>query len=216
MLKTSPDSVFQLIADIYNETAATGNHPKEITEGIINALQKPGKPKGPVENLRPITLLSMLRKILALCMKNRIIDRLNATIPPSQAAYRMGRSTTEHVFASKLLAQKAITSKDLTMYILMIDMSKAFDTVDRRILLSELSKVIEDDELHMISVMLNTKLQVRCGQAISEIFETDTGVPQGDGLSANEFIRFTLHAHSMKIKSTIIMPCRTYLIQTSY
>ena len=34
--------------------------------------------------------------------------------------------------------------------------------------------------------MLNTKLRVRCGSSISEIFQTNTGVPQGDSLSANQ------------------------------
>ena len=53
------------IATIYNEIAKTGKHPHEIDQGIIRAIQKPGKPKGPMENLRPITLLSILRKVLA-------------------------------------------------------------------------------------------------------------------------------------------------------
>ena len=74
-----------------------------MTLGIITALQKPGKPKGPVQNLRPIALLSMIRKALAICMKKRIVDKLDAEIPPSQTAYRAGRSTKEHVFAAKVL-----------------------------------------------------------------------------------------------------------------
>ena len=187
MLKHAPTVVFEEIAEIINETARTGNHPKELNEGIITAIQKPGKPKGPIENLRPITLLSMLRKILAICMKKRIIERLDAEIPPSQAAYRAGRSTTEHVFATKIMAEKAITSKRYTVYILMLDMSKAFDTVNRNILQNDLAKVLNQDEMHLISIMLNTKLQVRCGNSLSDVFHTDTGVPQGDSLSANQF-----------------------------
>ena len=35
--------------------------------------------------------------------------------------------------------------------------------------------------------MLNTKLRVRCGNDLSETFATNTGVPQGDSLSANQF-----------------------------
>ena len=59
----------------------------------------PGKPKRRSENLRPITLPSKLRKSLAICLKKRIIHKLDAEFPPSQAAYRQGRSTTKHVFA---------------------------------------------------------------------------------------------------------------------
>ena len=91
--------------------------------------QKPGKPKGHVQNLRPITLLSMKRIVLAVCMKKRIVDKLDAEIPPSQAAYRAGRSSTEYIFAAKVLMEKAITSANYPIHLLMLDMSKAFDTV---------------------------------------------------------------------------------------
>ena len=74
-------------------------------------LQKPGKRKGVVENLRPVILLSVLRKILAIIVIHRIYDKLDNQIPVTQAAYRGGRSTTEHVFSFKILAEKAVTSK---------------------------------------------------------------------------------------------------------
>ena len=47
-------------------------------------------------------------------------------IPLSQAAYRKGRSTTEHVFAMKILCEKAMTSCDYSthrehLHILLLD-----------------------------------------------------------------------------------------------
>ena len=81
------------------------------------ALQKPGKPKDPTENLRPIILLSVLRKILAVCLKKRIGERLDNEIPQSQAAYRKGRSTTEHVFGTKLITERTLTSKEEIIYL---------------------------------------------------------------------------------------------------
>ena len=47
----------------------------------------------------------------------------------TQAAYQSGRSTTEHVFAIKPLAEMALTLQNVTIYLPMFDMSKAFDTV---------------------------------------------------------------------------------------
>ena len=94
LIKNCPDIIFSEIADIYNQTANTGKVPEEIISGIITAIQKPGKSRGPVSNLRPITILSMLRKILAICMKNRIIERIDEPIPPSQAAYRKKHNRT--------------------------------------------------------------------------------------------------------------------------
>ena len=66
--------------------AETGDIPKEVTYGILKPLQKPNKAKDPPSNLRPIILLSTLSKILAAYTTNRIKYRLEAEIPPSQAA----------------------------------------------------------------------------------------------------------------------------------
>ena len=194
MLKFAPNILHELIAEIYNKISETGEYPSELTLGTVIPIQKPGKQKGPVKNLRPITLLSMVRKILAICMKERIADRLNAEIPPSQAAYRAGRSTTEHVFAAKILNEKATSSTNYRIHLLMLDMSKAFDTVNREKLLKELSKCLSQDELHIIKVLLNTQLQIRCGNEKSDKFVTDTGVPQGDCLSANFFTYYLAKA----------------------
>ena len=108
LIKYSPEVVYEKIADIYNNIAATGKHPNEITHGILRALQKPGKPKGPTSNLRPIILLSVLRKILAVCIMKRINSRLDSAIPISQAAYRKNRSAIEHVFVTKLIIERTI------------------------------------------------------------------------------------------------------------
>ena len=51
LIKYSPEVVYEKIAAICNDIAATGKHPNEITHGILRALQKPGKPKGPTSNL---------------------------------------------------------------------------------------------------------------------------------------------------------------------
>ena len=51
---------------------------------VITAIQKLGKPKGTIENLRSVTLLSMLRKVLAICLKKRIIYKLGrGEVPPN-------------------------------------------------------------------------------------------------------------------------------------
>lgn len=84
--------------------AWTGEHPIEVKQGIIVHLQKPGKKKVPAGNLRPIILLSILQKILAICLIRFIGEKIDAHIPSSQAAYKGGRSATEQVFAIKIMA----------------------------------------------------------------------------------------------------------------
>lgn len=187
-LKYGPSVVYDEIAEIFNKMSRTGDYPGEIKEGILVPIPKPGKPKGPTSSLRPIILLSMLRKLLATCMMRRIGDRINQEIPPTQSAYRSGRGTTEQVAALKLMVEKAITSKDLEVQILMMDMSRAFDTVNRSILLKDLENILEPGELHIIKLMIeDVKLTVEVAGSRGEVFKTNVGTPQGDCLSPTLF-----------------------------
>ena len=188
-VKYANDVTHDVIAQILNETAETGNYPEEIKIGILTPLPKPGKAKGPRENLRPIILLSIIRKILTICLIKRIWDRLSQLIGKDQAAYQSNRSTTEQVFAIKVLAEKAIGSSDFRIYILMLDMSKAFDTVNRNRLFTKLETILNLDELHLLDILTNDVfLRVKVGDTIGDAFKTLIGIMQGDCLSAILFI----------------------------
>lgn len=59
--------------------------------------------------------------------------------------------------------------------------------------------------------MLNTQWTVQCETGESDFFKTDAGVPQGDGLSANEF---TLYFLRELYKENDHM-CKKFMIITS-
>ena len=71
-------------------------------------------------------------------------------MPPTQAAYSECRSTTELVLVLRLLAEKAITSSNYEIHLLMLDISKPFDTIQRGTLFEDLKGTLENDELHLI------------------------------------------------------------------
>ena len=103
----------------------------------------------------------------------------------SQSAYQSGRSTTEQVFAIKVLAEKAITSSTYNIYLLLLDISKAFDTVCRSKLHTDLQEVLEPDEMHMMTVLISdVVLTVKVGKELGEQIKTEVGIAQGDCLSA--------------------------------
>ena len=95
------------IAKIINNTINNGTCPNEIRLGTLIPLQKPGKSRGSPENCRPIIIMSVLRKIIAVILVDRTIEKISKMIPPSQAAYRQGSDTSEQVFALKTLIEKA-------------------------------------------------------------------------------------------------------------
>ncbi len=202
LLKSSPKLIFDNIADIYNKVAETGLYPEEIKKGILIPLQKSGKIKGKTENLRPIILLSLLRKILAIIMMDRIYEKIDNEIPLTQAAYRPGRGTTENIFTLKILAEKAATELNYKINIMLLDMSKAFDCVNRDILLQDLKKLLNEDELHIFKILIeDVILQVKYEKTLGQEFKTTKGIPQGDCLSP---ILFTMYlAKGMNIESNI-------------
>ena len=130
-IKYAPKCVHQDIANLLSEVAETGTYSIKLKHGLIIQIQKPGKQKGIVENIRPVSLLSILQKLFANCFIKRISDKIDSMIHLSQAAYIKGRSTAEHVFAMKILCEKAITSCNYSTHILLLDMTKAFDTINR-------------------------------------------------------------------------------------
>ena len=191
LIKNAPEEVFENIAKIINQIIETENTVDIIKKGILIPLPKPGKKKGPVKHLRPVILLSVLRKIIAISLITRCWDRLSKEITPDQAAYQPGRSTTEQVFTLKLLTEKAIISENYEIIILLIDMSKAFDTVNRSKLLNILKEILNNNEMRLMDILISdVKLQVRVGAELGKEITTNIGVAQGDCLSAVLFILY--------------------------
>ena len=201
-IKYAPKCVHQDIANLLNEVAETGTYPQEHKHGLIIPIQKPGKQKGKVEDIRPVIPLSILLKLLATSFTKRISDEIDSMIPLSQAAYRKGRSTTEHVFAMKILCEKATTSCDYSTHILLLDMTKAFDTINREHLHRLLSDILDPDELNIMNILLrDVTLQVKNNKTKGQTFTTTLGIPQGDCLSAILFTLYLSNTLSAKIQN---------------
>ena len=126
-----------------------------VGTSILLPIQKPGKPIGPLKNLRPINLLNIIRKKLSVITLTRIKDKINLYISPSQSAYRNNRSTTDIILAHRFICAKAQKYQDIQIIITGIDMSSAFDTIDRNETLKTLSRIIDYDEQRMCRLLLS-------------------------------------------------------------
>ena len=62
---------------------------------------------------------------------------------------------------------------------LLLDISKAFDTVKRNNLMELLETILDPDETHMMKTLLkDVKLSVRLGKEIGKKITTNIGLPQ--------------------------------------
>ena len=118
-----------------------GELPQDLKDANIIHLYKNKGEKASCDNHRGISLLSIAGKILARVLLNRITEHLvDNVISESQCGFRQNRGTIDMVFAVKQLQEKCIEQhKDL--YLLFIDLTKAFDTVSRTGLWTILSKL---------------------------------------------------------------------------
>ena len=133
------------------------------------------------------TILSVFRKILSIIVLERIRDKVDNYLSPSQAGFRPNRSTGDIVYAHKWLIARVPKHRE-SYTILGIDMSSAFDTILRLKLLEILKDIVNNDELKIIRLLLaETSLNITCDQKTTEV-PTIIGTPQGDSLSPILFI----------------------------
>jgi len=187
LLKYGADVLSPVIADIFN-SMFRDHCTVDLGEGVLIPLPKPNKPVGPPANLRPIVLLTTLRKTLSLIVLRRISAKVEKFLAPTHSGFRPGRSTADVIWSHRWLAAKCEKRK-WAIELLGIDMSKAFDTIRRDKLLEVLETFLDNDEVRMIRVLLsNTHMSVRVGKESSGKFHTTIGTPQGDSLSPVLFI----------------------------
>ena len=182
LIKYAPDELFHTITTILNSSLEK-HQTIEIGKGILVPLQKPGKDKGPVKNLRPVILLLIVRKLLSNITLARMKQKYEQYLSPSQSAYRSERCTADLVWAHRWMIAKAQTKK-INIYITGLDLSAAFDTINREELIKILATIVDEDELRMIRLLLSsTSLDIKLKGADTESFASNVGSPQGDAIS---------------------------------
>ena len=84
------------------------------------------------DNHRGISLLSIAGKILAKILLNRLNTHLDQAglIPESQCGFRKDRGTIDMIFTARQLQEKC-QEQNVDLYMTVVDLTKALDTVSR-------------------------------------------------------------------------------------
>ena len=151
------------------------------------------------DNHRGISLLCIAGKIFARLLLNRLTKHIDniGVVPESQCGFRTGRGTTDMNFALRQIQEKCrLYSEDL--YLLFIDLTKAFDTVNRNGLWALLEKVgcpkLFVELIRSFHDGMN--VTVREGGDRSQPFGVTSGTKQGCVLAPTLFsIFFSLMLH---------------------
>ena len=135
-------------------------------------------------NYRPISLLSILRKILEVCLQNE----LHSASPPidiCQGGFRTQRSALDQALClHELCFRHRLDNNNTSPVLTFLDIKSAYDTVDRAIIWRALEPTASIPLLGLLqSLFDNVSIQVLLSGTTSSSFWPATGVLQGSILS---------------------------------
>ena len=165
-----------------------GKLPQDLKGARIVHLYKGKGDRSSCDNYRGISLLSIAGKILSKVILNRLNEHLlDEIVPESQCGFHKNRGTIDMIFAAKQIQEKC-KEQNKDLYILFVDLTKAFDTVSRPGLWNILPRIgIPPKMVKMIqSFHIGIKANLVNGDVSNE-FPVTNGVKQGCVLAPTLF-----------------------------
>ncbi len=175
---------------IINLSLDHGIYPDIFKQAKVTPIYKKG-PKDDKNNYRPISILSVLSKVIERHVSNALCNYLHEynLVHEHQSGFRRQHSCQTAL--TKLIDDclYAIDHGEIVGTVL-LDLTKAFDLVNHDILLSKLDiyKLDGNSLAWFQSYLNNRSQQVSVGSQLSESMPIHSGVPQGSVLGPLLFI----------------------------
>ena len=188
--KTSID----LLTKLFNLIFSSGLMPTLWLKAVIKPIPKGSMvdPRVPLQ-YRGICLLSTVSKLYTSLLNNRLLlfCENNGILVEEQNGFRKKRSCEEHIFSLASIIRNPLNKRKNT-FAAFIDMEKAFDKVDRNLLLFKLLKYGINGNMYKAirSLCNNTTYTVNLNGHNTRWFNAELGVRQGDCISPTLFSLF--------------------------
>lgn len=200
------------LKEIVNTSFSTGEFPSKLREAVVSpVLKKSNLDKNILQNYRPVSNIRYYSKIIEKIASIQLQDHLirNGLQEEFQSAYRAQHSTE-----TALLRVKTDIAGEMdrgnAVFVVLLDLSAAFDTVDHHILLDRLYTTFNisgtalswirsylHDRIFRVSVGGGSSVSGVAGkpdvtsETASNTFKLKFGVPQGSVLGPLFFVLYT-------------------------
>ena len=136
-----------------------------------------------VKNYRPVSLLPIISKIFERIMLNQVTDYMNEYLSPHLCGYRKGFSMQTALSSLIKKWKQILDSKGYGAAVLM-DLSKAFDTINHELLIAKLHAYgfREKSLIVIFNYIYDHWQHVKIDSSFSSWSELTQGVPQGSVL----------------------------------
>ena len=200
LLKRFSNDFASILFYIFNKSLESGILPSNWKSANIVPIHKKDS-KLLVKNYRPISLTSIVVKILESIIKPIVLNHLmcNNIIQSNQHGFLPMRSCITNLLEA-LDEWSSLLDKGSPVDLLYIDFAKAFDKVQHSILLDKLEAIgIRGQILIWLeSYLLGRRQRVKMGNTFSDWQVVKSGVPQGSGFRSNIilniYIRFSFNS----------------------
>ena len=192
VIKKSCTVITPYLVQYFNKCMQDGYFPCELKTGRISPIYKKDDEQL-LENYRPVSTLPVFGKIFEKIIYSRLYSFLisKGIISENQFGFRKGHSTSNAINYSVEYIESLRAQKKHVLGVF-IDLSKAFDTIDHRKLVTKLERYgIRGNASQLISSYLsNRKQYVNVLDTKSNELPVEFGVPQGSVLGPLLFILY--------------------------
>ena len=165
--------------------------PKEWRDAFVVPVPKKGDLRD-CNNNRGISLLDVVGKVFARVMMSRLqIVGEESVFEDSQAGFRALRQCMDMIFSCRQLVEKVLEHQD-KVYLMFIDLNKAYDSVPRQLLWKLLAKYGIPESMIKVISSLHTGMEasVKVGGKLSDSFVVSNGLRQGCTMATSLFNLF--------------------------
>ena len=183
-IKTAEQILIPSLTELFNILLKCNRTIEPLNSAFILPVHKKGKDRLCTDNYRGITITPILAKL----MEHILLARIESSLQQSslQFGFTKKLSPTMAILAVTEAIADA-TDRRAPLYVIALDVRKAFDVVDHSSLLRKLYHQTDSPTWRYIHRNLKTSARVRLGGSYGRPFDVNQGVGQGKIMSTHNY-----------------------------